>query len=272
METWHVVLLALIQALTEFLPVSSSGHLALVGFFLGWPYQGITFDLALHLGTLVAVVVYFWRDLMLIARETLKLRRWSLATPEQRMGVGLVVATIPAALAGLLMPDAFAEALRRPALIAVNLIAFGILLGIADRWRRGTRSESSLGLGEVLLIGAAQALALIPGTSRSGITLTAGLALGLERNAAARYSFLMSVPITALAAAHGVMSALRGHEAIGIPTLLLGAAISGVAGIAVIHLLLAVLRRAGTLPFVLYRIALGIVVLLLVARGAAAPG
>lgn len=271
METWHVVLLALIQALTEFLPVSSSGHLALVGFFLGWPYQGITFDLALHLGTLVAVIVYFRRDLFLMARETLKLRRWSEATPVQRLGVGLVVATIPAAIAGLLMPDSFAESLRSPALIAVNLIVFGILLGIADRFRRGTRDLASLGLGGALVIGAAQALALVPGTSRSGVTLTAGLALGLERDAAARYSFLMSVPITALAAAHGVMTALRGGEAIGIPTLLLGAAISGVAGIAVIHLLLAVLKRKGTLPFVAYRIVLGIVVLVLAARGVSAP-
>jgi undecaprenyl-diphosphatase len=271
METWHVVLLALIQALTEFLPVSSSGHLALVGFFLGWPYQGLTFDLALHFGTLIAVVTYFWRDLMTIARETLKLRRWSAATPVQRMGVGIVVATIPAGIAGLLMPDAFVESLRAPVLVAMNLIVFGVLLGVADRWRRGTRGETSLGLGEALLIGTAQALALVPGTSRSGITLTAGLALGMERNAAARYSFLMSVPITALAAGHGLMTALRGDEPIGIPTLLLGAAISAIAGIAVIHLLLAMLRRTGTLPFVVYRIVLGVVVLVLVARGGAAP-
>ena len=271
METWHVVLLALVQALTEFLPVSSSGHLALVGFFLGWPYQGITFDLALHLGTLVAVIAYFWRDLLAIARETLKLRRWRDATPLQREGVGLVLATVPAAIVGVLMPDSFAESLRNPTIIAVNLIVFGVLLGIADRWKRGTRPETSLTWKEALLIGAAQALALIPGTSRSGVTLTAGLALGLERSAAARYSFLMSVPITALAAAHGVMTALKGHEAIGIPTLLLGAAISGIAGVAVIHLLLVVLRRAGTLPFVAYRIVLGVVVLVLVARGVSAP-
>lgn len=265
METWHVVLLALIQALTEFLPVSSSGHLALVGFFLGWPYQGLTFDLALHLGTLIAVLVYFHRDLIAIARETLALRSWSQATPVQRLGIGLVVGTIPAAIVGVAMPDAFVESLRNPTLIAVNLIAFGVLLGIADRWRRGTRTETALGLRDALLIGAAQALALIPGTSRSGVTLTAGLALGMERGAAARYSFLLSVPITVLATAHGAMNVVRGEEAFGLQTLLLGAAISGVAGIAVIHGLLAVLRRVGTLPFVAYRIALGLVVLGLVA-------
>ena len=265
MEAWHVVLLALIQALTEFLPVSSSGHLALAGFFLGWPYQGLTFDLALHVGTLLAVLVYFRRDLWTIGRDTLRLRRLSEATPTQRLGLGILLATIPGAVAGAFMPDAFTESLRVPVLIAANLIVFGLLLLLADRRGRGNRTETSLGYRDALLIGAAQALALIPGTSRSGITLTAGLALGLSRTAAARYSFLMSVPITALATAHGAMTLARGGTGLEWDTLALGVAVSGLAGIAVIHFLLAVLNRVGTAPFVAYRVALGLLVLALVA-------
>lgn len=265
METWHVVLLALIQALTEFLPVSSSGHLGLAGFFFGWPYQGLTFDLALHLGTLFAVVAYFRRDLALIVRELLALRRLADANPVQRLGLGIALSTVPAAIVGASMPDAFTESLRTPVLIAINLIVFGLLLWLADVRGRGDRDERSLSYRDALLIGAAQVLALIPGTSRSGITLTAALALGLDRTAAARYSFLMSVPITALATGHGALSLARGDARLEWDVLLLGVAVSGIAGIAVIHFLLKVLRRIGTGPFVLYRLALAAVVLGLVA-------
>jgi undecaprenyl-diphosphatase len=267
METWYVVLLALIQALTEFLPISSSGHLGLVGFFFGVPYQGLTFDLALHLGTLLAVLVYFRRDVVVLLRALLGLRRLAGATPEQRLALGIGLSTVPGALVGAAMPDAFTESLRAPALIAINLIVFGLLLGWADVRGRGTRQAAALSYGEALLIGAAQALALIPGTSRSGITLTAGLALGLERGAAARYSFLMSIPITALATAHGALSLWRSPETVDWAGLLLGSSVAGLAGIGVIHALLAVLRRFGTWPFVAYRVLLGALVLVLVAVG-----
>ncbi len=263
MELWHVVVLALIQALTEFLPVSSSGHLGLYGFFFGLPYQGLTFDLALHLGTLLAVIAYFRRDLLLLVRETLALRSLSGMNPTQRLAVGIVVSTIPALIVGASMPDAFVASLRHPVLIAINLIVFGLLLGLADRYGRGTRREDSVGPRDALIIGAAQALALIPGTSRSGITLTAGLALGLDRSAAARYSFLMSVPITALATAHGAATLARSPEQFAWHEMLIGAAIAAVAGVAVIHVLLGILRRIGTWPFVIYRVLLGIVVLAL---------
>jgi undecaprenyl-diphosphatase len=259
-----VVVLALIQALTEFLPISSSGHLALYGFFLDRPYQGLTFDLALHVGTLLAVVVYFRRDLWTIGVDTLKLRRLDDATPLQRLGLGIVVGTLPAALVGALMPDAFTESLRVPSLIAVNLIVFGVLLYAAERFGAATRDVAATSVRDAFLIGCAQALALVPGTSRSGITMTAALALGLSREAAARYSFLMSVPITALATAHGALTFLRGDTALEWNVLLLGIAVSAAGGIAVIHLLLGVVRRVGTLPFVLYRVALGLVVLALI--------
>jgi undecaprenyl-diphosphatase len=265
MPIWYVVVLALVQALTEFMPISSSGHLGLAGFFFGLPYQGLTFDLALHLGTLLAIVAYFRRDLVALAREALALRSLRAVTPLQRMGIGIVLSTIPAALVGAAMPDAFTESLRAPALIAINLIVFGLLLGLADRRGAQRRDATTLTYRDALLIGAAQVLALVPGTSRSGITLTAGLALGLTRDAAARYSFLMAVPITALACAHGAWTFARGDEALDARALVLGIAVSAIAGVGVIHVLLAMLRRLGTAPFVVYRVALGLVVLALVA-------
>lgn len=261
MELSHVVILALIQALTEFLPVSSSGHLALAGFFFGWPYQGLTFDLALHLGTLAAVLAYFRRDFAHLTRATLAIRPGRPLDVMQRLAVGLALSTIPAAIAGLAMGERLAEALRDPRLIAVNLIVFGVVLYLAERLGHGTRREADVGPARALAIGAAQILALVPGTSRSGITMSAALALGLTREAAARYSFLMSVPITALAIAHAVMTMVRANEAVAWREMIVGIVISGVAGIAVIHLLLGVVRRVGTWPFVVYRIALGVVIL-----------
>lgn len=268
METWLVILLALVQALTEFLPVSSSGHLGLAGFFLGLPYQGLTFDLALHLGTLAAVIAYFWRDLWRLARAVLSIRSLRELDPLQRLGLGIALSTVPAAIVGASMPDAFTESLRTPVLIAVNLIVFGVLLGLADRYGGGKRGENGIGFRDALLIGGAQALALIPGTSRSGITMTAGLALGLDRATAARYSFLMSVPITALAVGHGGLELVRSDEHLDLSVLALGAVVSGLAGIVVIHGFLHILRRVGTLPFVAYRIGLGVLVLALVATRA----
>ena len=222
METWLVIVLALVQALTEFLPVSSSGHLGLAGFFLGLPYQGLTFDLALHLGTLLALIAYFWKDLWRLARAVLAIRSLRDLDTLQRMGLGIALSTIPAAIVGASMPDAFTESLRTPVLIAINLIVFGVLLGLADRYGGGHRGEGAISYRDALLIGAAQALALIPGTSRSGITMTAGLALGLDRATAARYSFLMAVPITVLAVGHGGLQLAQGSEQLDLSVLALG--------------------------------------------------
>ncbi len=263
-----MILLAVVQAITEFMPISSSGHLGLAGFFFGLPYQGLVFDLALHLGTLTAIVVYFRRDLAMLAREVLALRPGRAPTPGQRLALGIVLSTIPAAIVGAAMPDAFTESLRAPLLIALNLIGFGVLLGLADAKGAKVREAGSVGYRDALLIGLAQAFALIPGTSRSGVTMTMALALGLTREAAARYSFLMAVPITTLACAHGAWSYLESDEAFDLRAMALGVAVSALAGIAVIHFLLAILRRVGNLPFVVYRIVLGALVLVLVALGA----
>lgn len=264
MELSHILLLALVQALAEFLPISSSGHLGLVGFLFGWAYQGVTFDLALHFGTLMAVLVYYRRDLVAIAVAMLTRDRSEQGRLHHRLGVGLALGIVPAVVVGLLMGEDTANALRLPALIAVNLIVFGVLLGIADRAGARTRGVFDLSIREALLIGAAQALALIPGTSRSGVTMTAGLFLGLSRHEAARYSFLMGVPVTAAACAHGALEMYRSGEAFAWGDFAIGAAVSGIAGIACIHFLLHFLRRLGLMPFVWYRIALGLFVLGLV--------
>lgn len=264
MELAHILVLALVQALTEFLPVSSSGHLGLMGFLLGWDYQGVTFDLALHFGTLLAVLVYYRRDLIAIATAMLTRDRSDQGRAHHRLGLGLAIGIIPAVIVGLSMGEDTANALRVPTLIAVNLIAFGILLGIADRASGQTRGVFDLSVKEALMIGAAQALALIPGTSRSGITMTAGLFLGLNRHEAARYSFLMGVPVTAAACAHGALELYKSGEAFAWADFAIGAAVSAVAGVACIHFLLHFLRRLGLMPFVWYRIALGLFVLGLV--------
>lgn len=283
MDFFHILVLALIQALTEFLPISSSGHLALASQLFGWEYQGITFDLALHLGTLLAVIGYFRSDLLALAREALRWRPGRPMNAMQRLAFGLGLATVPAVIVGLLMGDAGALLLRHPILIAVNLIVFGVLLWLADRRTRDTRFQqatahadfvedaqavfSRMTLRQAILIGCAQALALVPGTSRSGITMTAGLFLGLTRAAAARYSFLLSVPVMLLAVAHSAWELRHGAPAAAWTDMALGTGIAAVAGLAVIHFFLGVIRRIGVMPFVLYRIALGVFVLLWVASG-----
>jgi undecaprenyl-diphosphatase len=281
MDVIQILILALVQALTEFLPISSSGHLVLASYFLGWQYQGIAFDLALHFGTLLAVLGYFRRDLAALAREALRWRPGVPMNALQRLGFGLGLSTIPAVIVGATMGDAGALVLRHPLLIAVNLIVFGLLLGWADRRGAGAATTATpaassgaqadfaaqadtvfagMTLRQAWWIGCAQALALVPGTSRSGITLTAGLMLGLSRGAAARYSFLMSVPVMLLALVHSGWEMRHETTPIAWGDFALGAAVSCVAGLGVIHLFLGVIRRAGVQPFVIYRVLLGVFV------------
>lgn len=263
MDILIVILLALVQALTEFLPISSSAHLALAGFFFGWDYQGLVMDLAVHLGTLVAVVLYFRDDLLRIARELLAVRPGRPLNAEQQLGLGIGLATVPAALVGVSMSDAFAESLRHPLLIAFTTAAFALLLWWADAKRRGARDEYTVGLRGALFVGAMQALALVPGVSRSGITMTAALMMGLSRTAAARYSFLMSIPITVLATAHGVKEVVTGESPVVAETFLAAAVLSGVFAFIVIHWFLRFVQAIGALPFVIYRLAFAAVVLVL---------
>ncbi len=272
MDFLQILILALVQALTEFLPVSSSAHLVLASEIFGWRYQGLSFDLALHFGTLIAILAYFRRDIAELVRETLAWRPGRPLNPTQRLALGITLATIPAGIAGLLLGDAGAQVLRHPVVIASNLIVFGLLLWLGERWslRAGHalvaeaagagEALGRLSIGRALLIGCAQTLALMPGTSRSGATMTAGMFLGLDRAQAARYSFLLATPVMALATAYGAWEA-RGEPLAGLGDMALGTLISAVSGWFVIRFFLGVIRRIGTAPFVVYRVLLGVAVL-----------
>jgi len=259
----QAVALALIQALTEFLPISSSGHLILAPRLLGWSDQGLEFDIATNTGTLLAILVYFRRDLVSILRGWLASLRVGEGSAESRMGWALALGTVPAAVAGLLVKDLVASQARRPELVATTAIVYGALLFLADRLGRRQRPLDSVGLRDGVLVGCAQALALVPGTSRSGVTMTAGLALGLTREAAARFAFLLAVPIGLLVGAKQLVDLARGVP-LGVDggTLALGIGVSAVAGYAVIAVLLAFVRRFSLAIFAVYRLLLGVALLL----------
>ncbi len=252
MDLAQAVVLALIQGVTEFLPISSSGHLILVPELLGWPDQGLGFDIAVHLGTLAAVIVYFRRDLIGMAAATAQPRR-----PEFRLAACIVVASIPLGAAGLLFADQVEGVLRSPSVIAASTAGFGILLWLADRLGRGRRSEGSLGWFEVIAIGLGQALALIPGTSRSGITMTVALSMGLSRRAAGRFSFLLAIPAIAMAALWQLLQFLSSAEPVAWLALALAAAIAAAAAFVTIALFLRLIERVGMAVFAIYRVLLG---------------
>jgi len=261
METAHIIWLALVQGLTEFLPVSSSAHLILVPSLLGWPDQGLAFDVAVHLGTLIAVVSFFRKDILKLFLAWVASLSGKGMSPEARLAWGVILGTIPAGIVGLLFKDFIEVYLRSPLVIAATTIIFGLLLWFADKRAKLKRDELSLSWQDFLVIGGAQAMALIPGTSRSGITITAGLLLGLTREAAARYSFLLSIPIIVLSGL-GVTGDLMGStEPVDWVALLLGTLIAAISAFACIHFFLSWINRMGMLPFVIYRLLLGIVLL-----------
>lgn len=266
MDIVQIVVLAIIQGITEFLPISSSGHLILVPFFTDWPDQGLDFDVAVHIGTLSAIVLYFRRTLTAMAIDwthSLAARR---EVGQSRLAWAVLFGTIPAGLAGLAFEDTIETTLRSPQVVAVTTIGYAILLWLADR-RAGTRTEQSIGWVDVLVIGCAQALALVPGTSRSGVTITAGLFRNLTRDAAARFSFLLAVPVMTAAGLAEVAkyASAEAGEPLDLRAMLLGLGISAVTGLACIHYFLKWLTRFGTLPYVLYRLALGVTLFVLLA-------
>jgi undecaprenyl-diphosphatase len=260
----QAVVLAIVQGVTEFLPISSSGHLILVPHVLGWPDQGLDFDIATNTGTLLAVLLYFRRDIWDLTTGffTGRPRSRDGAFAPRPMAWKIALATVPAVVVGLALHGWIEHAARSPLLIACTTLGYGLLLGVADRIGRQNRSVGDLGWGAAFLIGVAQALALIPGTSRSGITMTAGLLLGLERAAAARFSFLLSVPVGIGAATLSLHHLYKEGAPPGFwtPTLL-GLAVSALVGYFVIAWLLAYLRRQKMTVFVVYRIALALVIL-----------
>lgn len=256
--------LALIQGLTEFLPISSSAHLILPSALLGWQDQGLAFDVAVHLGSLLAVVSYFRRDIGLLGRSWLQsMQDQRLQTPESRMVWYLIAATLPACIVGLVADQLIETHLRTLGVIAATTLVFGLLLGWADLRHRGDKILDNMTLKAALLIGLAQILALIPGTSRSGITITAALALGFERQAAARFSFLLAIPIIALSGGYKALQLLS-TPAVDWLILAIGAAVSTITAYLCIHGFLRLVNRLGMLPFVIYRLLLGLVLILII--------
>jgi undecaprenyl-diphosphatase len=256
-DALHVAALAIVQGLTEFLPISSSAHLVLLPMLTGWSDQGLAFDVAAHLGSLLAIVAYFRHDLRVISAawwRSVVLRRLN---TDASLAWAVLFATVPAGLAGLLFKGVVETHLRSPLVIATTTVVFGLLLWVADRRARQSRQERELGWRDVVVIGCMQALALIPGTSRSGITMTAGLLLGLTRSAAARFSFLLAIPVIALSGAKTSYDLVQTAESVEWSMLALGALLSAAAAYLCIHWFLRWLERMGFTPFVLYRLLLG---------------
>ncbi len=264
MDWLQAIFLAVLQGVVEFLPISSSGHLVLVPALLGWGDQGLGFDIAVHFGTLLAVLWYFHGDLKSLTVAWAASLRGGGLSADARLAWGVLLGTIPLGLGGIAVGLWFSDMLRTPAVIAATTAGFGIALWLADRYSSHARDEHSLAWRDVALIGAGQALALIPGTSRSGITMTVGLALGLSRAAAARFSFLLAIPAIAMAALWQLIEFLRAPT--GVNWALLGAATLVAFGTAylTIRLFMRLIQSAGMLVFAVYRVLLaGVIVYVL---------
>ncbi|HPC85448.1 MAG TPA: undecaprenyl-diphosphate phosphatase [Smithellaceae bacterium] len=256
MDMVKAVILGLVQGLGEFLPISSSAHLVLIPWFMRWTDSGLTFDIALHVGTLLAVVIYFWKD-------WIRLLHQGFANPREREGKlfwYLVLATIPGALIGFVLEDVAETVFRHPVLIACMLMVLGIILYAADRRGQKQIEVETISLQTSFLIGLSQALAIIPGVSRSGVTMTAALALGMTREGAARFSFLLSAPII-LGAALVKVPELIANPSMVDAGFLAGMAVACLSGLAAIGFLLRYVQTRTFLPFVVYRFIAGAVVM-----------
>ncbi|MEE8273240.1 MAG: undecaprenyl-diphosphate phosphatase [Alphaproteobacteria bacterium] len=256
MSELHLVVLALVQGITEFLPISSSGHLILVPVLTGWPDQGLVLDVAVHVGTLGAVLLYFRRDVwQMLAGVALLIagRR----NPGARLALLLVAATVPVVVAGAGLKYVGSEGLRNVTVIGWTTLGFGVVLFAADRWCLTLRRIEHMPMASALAIGLAQVLALVPGTSRSGITMTAARALGYERQAAARFSMLLSIPVIIAAGTLEGLELYAAGDAVLTASVAIAVALAFVSALAAIGFLMKWLRRANFTPFVIYRVGLG---------------
>ncbi len=262
----QIVLLAVVQGLTEFLPISSSGHLILVPVFTGWRDQGLLTDVMSHLGSLLAVFVYFRRDVLDLAKGGISLLKGHL-TDHGRLLLIILAATVPAVVFGLFLErTGLIQTFRGPEIIAWNAIIFGLLMFVADWWGPRVKTLSDMRLWPAVFIGIAQAIAIIPGTSRSGITITAARALGFERPDAARFSFLLGIPAIAGAGLLVVGEAVQAGEPITGGALATGG-LTFFTALAAIAILMAIVKRYSLLPFVIYRLILGSALLWLISVG-----
>lgn len=260
MSWLQTIVLAIVQGLTEFLPISSSGHLVLVPALFGWADQGLTFDVAVHFGSLAAVCVYFRNDLVALITGGAKLLGGSAGSPESRMALYIVAGTIPAAIAGLLFAGWIEVNLRSPVVIVYTLSGYGVLMALADRFGRHERIIANVRLGDAIIIGLAQALALVPGTSRAGVTISAAMILGFQRRDAARFSFLLAAPVILAAAVFETAMLFVEGTQIAWAQLACGVAISAVVAYLSIDFFMRFVNAIGLVPFAIYRLGLAGVV------------
>ncbi|MEW8428988.1 MAG: undecaprenyl-diphosphate phosphatase [gamma proteobacterium symbiont of Ctena orbiculata] len=263
MELLQIILLAAVQGLTEFLPISSSAHLILASVVTGYEDQGLAFDVAVHVGTLAAVIYYFRHEVAVISVDFFRaLFDAEARSRESRLGWMIVIATLPVGIFGLLMKSLVETDLRSPLVIAITTIGFGILLLVADITGRRQRDEYDIRWRDALIIGLFQAVAIIPGTSRSGATMTGGLFLGLSRRAASRFSFLISIPTILMSGGLLTLDLVRSDSATDWLSIGLGAGLAFITAYLCIHYFLRFIEKMGMLPFVIYRFALGGLILL----------
>ncbi|ETI58371.1 undecaprenyl-diphosphate phosphatase [Marinomonas profundimaris] len=261
---YQIVFLALIQGLTEFLPISSSAHLILPAQLLNWQDQGLAFDVAVHVGTLIAIITYFRKDIVQIVVAWCLSLKGQQSTSDSRLAWWICLATLPACLAGLLFDDFISTHLRSVEVIAYTTIGFGVLLWLSDRYGASNKTEQDFGIKSVLYIGFAQALALIPGTSRSGITMTAARFLGFGRETAARFSFLLSIPLILAAGGLKFIELMSSNTVVDWVSILVGVVLSAISAYLCIYLFLKWLNTIGFFPFFIYRLILGCALLRIV--------
>ena len=255
-DWFQALLLAAIQGLTEFLPISSSAHLVIPSLVMGWPDQGLAFDIAVHVGTLTAVLFYYRRDLWQMASGCIDAVRYREQNAETHMVLLLAVASVPVAVVGFTGSSFIEDNLRTLPVIATTTAVFGVLLGFADRYSTRVSAFKNLTFPAALIIGFAQAIAPIPGVSRSGVTITAGLLLNLDRQTAARFSFLLSIPVIGGAGLVKGLELVASDAPVDWAMLLLGASVAAVTAYACIAAFLRLIDRIGMMPFVYYRLAL----------------
>ena len=257
----QVVVLAIVQGLTEFLPISSSGHLVLVPYLVEWTDQGLAFDVAVHFGSLVAVCLFFRGDILGLLRGTTQLLGGNTRLPQARMALAIGLGTVPTAVAGLLFASWIEANLRDPSIIVYTLAGYGLLMAGADRLCSSQRVIADVRLRDAIVIGCAQALSLVPGTSRSGVTITAARFLGFERRDAARFSFLLSAPVILLATVYKGVELIVGDAPVAWGQLALGALVSAIVAYLSIEFFMRFVSRIGLAPFAVYRLALAAVIL-----------
>jgi len=258
LDYFHLFILGLVQGLTEFLPISSSAHLILLPEIAGWQDQGLAFDIAAHTGSLLAVLVFFRKDLSRFTVAWINSLQGGPVTQDAKLFWYILLATIPVAIVGMLFYDMVATTFRNPLIIASASIIFGLLLWWTDVKGRSVRTVHGLQLKDAVIIGITQILALVPGVSRSGITMTAGLMLGFDRYTSARFSFYLAIPVILLAGCYEIYGYLEDVTHTDPMAFLLIAVTSGVSAWLAIKFFITLIERTGMLPYVIYRVLLGI--------------